>query len=123
MGRFFAALGAALLVGYVLSFVMGGFALFPAIFVFLVACTLLLKPSPRPSPDEVPLGGALVATLLLGAVGAPLMRRSGETEREASERQVDAIGNAVGSTVDLVATGAELGADYVGNVIDYLADD
>ena len=123
MGRFLAAFGASLLITWVLGFVIGGFALFAGVFVFLVACTLLLKPSPRPSPDEVPLGGALIASLVLGAAAAPLARRFGETERAARERREEALDAAVGNAVDAAGTAVDLGAAYVGNVIDYLTDD
>jgi hypothetical protein len=121
--KYLAAFGASVLLVFLLAKLIGIFALFIGIFGFLAACTLMLKPSPRPAPDEVPLGGALVASLLLGAAAVPLMRRSGETVREWHERNEQTVGNAVVDTVDLAITGVELGADYVGNVIDYLTDD
>lgn len=121
--KILAAFGASALLAWLLAHVIGLFALFVGIFVFLVACTLMLKPSPRPAPDEVPLGGAIVASLLLGAAAAPLARRSDETDLEASERRTELIGDVLGNTADLAASGVELGADYVGNVIDFLTDD
>ena len=125
MGRLSAALGIAAFVGFALSFVIGPFALIAAAVVFGIACTLLLKPSPPPSPDDVPLGGALIATLVLGAAAVPLMkpRRRFETDREALARQAAAIENAAGVAVEAVGTTVELGAAYVENVIDYLKDD
>lgn len=121
--KYLAAFGASVLLVFLLAKLIGIFALFIGIFGFLAACTLMLKPSPRPAPDEVPLGGALVASLVLGAAAVPLMRRSGETVREWRERQEETVGDVVGTTADLAVTGVELGADYVGNVIDYLTDD
>jgi len=125
MGRLFIALGIAALVAFALSFVIGGLALIPALVVFGIACTLLLKPSPPPSPDDVPLGGAVIATLVLGAAAVPLMkpRRRFETDREALERPALAIENAAGVAIDAVGTTVELGAAYVENVIDTLKDD
>ena len=121
--KYLAAFGASVLLVFLLAKLIGIFALFIGIFGFLAACTLMLKPSPRPAPDEVPLGGALVASLVLGAAAVPLMRRSGETVREWRERQEETVGDVVGTTADLAVTGVELGADYVGNVIDYLTYD
>ena len=121
--KYLAAFGASVLLVFLLAKLIGIFALFIGIFGFLAACTLMLKPSPRPAPDEVPLGGAIVASLLLGAAAAPLTRRSDETDLEASERRTELIGDVLGNTADLAASGVELGADYVGNVIDYLTDD
>lgn len=121
--KYLAAFGASVLLVFLLAKLIGIFALFIGIFGFLAACTLMLKPSPRPAPDEVPLGGALVASLVLGAAAVPLMRRSGETVREWRERQEETVGDVVGTTADLAVTGVELGADYVGDVIDYLTDD
>jgi|EndMetStandDraft_4_1072995.scaffolds.fasta_scaffold231746_2 hypothetical protein len=125
MGRLFIALGIAALVAFALSFLIGGLALIPALVVFGIACTLLLKPSPPPSPEDVPLGGALIATLVLGAAAAPLMkpRPRFETDREALERHADAIENAAGAAIDAVGTTVELGAAYVENIIDTLTDD
>jgi hypothetical protein len=125
--KYIAAFAASVLLACLLGKLIGLFALFVGIVVFLVACTLMLKPSPRPAPDDVPLGGAIVASVLLGAASTPVRRRFGQTqaqaEREAAERQRKAIGNVVGTTVDLAVTGAELGADYVGNVVDVLTGD
>ncbi len=123
MGRFFSALAVGVLAALALSVVIGGFALIAGVVVFAVACTLLLKPSPRPLPDELPLGGPLIASLVLGAAAAPLMKRPRfETDREAAERQGKAIENAVGTAVDAAGTAVELGSAYVDNVIDYLTD-
>jgi len=125
MGRLFIALGIAALVAFALGFVIGGLALIPALVVFGIACTLLLKPAPPPSPQDVPVGGALVATLVLGAAAVPLMkpRRRFETDREALERQAAAIENAAGVAIDAVGTTVELGSAYVEDIIDYLVDD
>jgi hypothetical protein len=72
----------------------------------------------------VPLGGALIASLVLGAATAPLMqRRPFETRREALARQGEAMGDAAGTVVDAAGTAVELGSAYVENVIDYLSDD
>jgi hypothetical protein len=123
--KFLAAFGASALLAWLLGHVIGLFALFVGIFAFLVACTLMVKPSPPPSPDDVPLGGALVASLVLGAAAVPLMkpRRRLETDREALERQAEAIENAAGVAIDAVGTTVELGTAYVDNIIDYLKDD
>jgi hypothetical protein len=124
MGRFFAALAIGALAGLALSVVIGVYALIAAVVVFGVACTLLLKPSPPPSPDDAPLGGAVIASLVLGVAAAPLaQRRPLETRRKAMARQVEAIDDAVGTAVDAAGTAAELGSAYVENVIDYLTDD
>lgn len=126
MGRFFAALAIGVLVAFGLSFLIGGFALIAGLVVFGVACTLLLKPSPPPSPDDVPLGGAIVASLVLGAAAAPLVRRRRETWREARERERENIDHAAGAAVAAVeaaGTAIDLGKAYVENVVDYLGDD
>lgn len=124
MGRFFAALAIGVLAAFGLSFLIGGFALIAGLVVFGIACTLLLKPSPRPSPDEVPLGGALIATLVLGAAAVPLVRRHPrETWREAQERKMENLEDAAGTALDAAGAAVELGAAYVENVVDYLGDD
>ena len=123
MGRFFAALAIGVLAAFALSFLIGGFALIAGVVVFGIACTLLLKPSPPPAPDAVPLGGALVATLVLGAAAAPLVRPRRETWREAQERQLENIDRAAGTALDAAGTATELGAAYVQNVVDTLGDD
>ena len=125
MGRFFAALAIGALAGLALWKVISIFAPIAAVIVFGIACTVLLKPSPPPSPDDVPLGGAIIASLVLGAAAAPLMkpRPRFETDREALERQAEAIENAAGVAIDAVGTTVELGAAYVENIIDTLTDD
>ena len=124
MTRLLAALAIGILAALASSVVIGGFALIVGLVVFAVACTVLLKPSPRPSPDELPLGGALIASMVLGAAVAPLANRKPfETASEAAERKLEAIEATAGNVVEAAGTAVELGAAYVGNVIDDLADD
>jgi len=124
MTRLFAALAIGVLAALALSVVIGGFALIVGVVVFAIACTVLLKPSPRPLPDELPLGGPLIASLVLAAAIAPLTNRKPfETEWDAAERKRKAIEDAVGDAVEAAGTAVELGSAYVDNVIDYLADD
>ena len=124
MTRLFASLAIGVLAALALSVVIGGFALIAGVVVFAVACTLLLKPSPRPLPDELPLGGPLMASLVLGAAIAPMVNlKPFENEWDAAERKRKAIEDAVGNAVEAAGTAVELGSAYVDNIIDYLADD
>jgi hypothetical protein len=52
-----------------------------------------------------------------------LSARPFETEREAAERQVEALDDVVGTALDVAGKAAELGSACVGNVVDYLTDD
>ena len=73
----------------------------------------------------MPLGGALIASLVLGAAAAPLakQRKPFETEADAAARKIEAIEATAGNVVEAAGTAVELGSAYVGNVVDFLIED